>query len=47
MSEAVFLKSRALEYTNSLPFNFLVNGFSRQCSKTVKWSKNLSIEKKK
>lgn len=46
MSEAFFLKSRGLEYTNSLPFYSLLKGDFRQCSKTVKCSKNLRSGKK-
>lgn len=46
MSEVFFLKSRALECINSLPFNSLLNDDSRQFSKTVKCSKNLKAGKK-
>lgn len=43
MSEAFYLKPRALEYTNSVPFNYLLNDDSRQ----VKCNRNLRARKKK
>lgn len=46
MSETFFSKSRALEYTNYLPFNSLLNDDSTKFSKTIKCSKNLRAGKK-